>query len=141
MATWPRAVYPAMVHDDHGTIEGGADSIGSSDVGGHVFIAALRSANAAIESIEHDGDWYAYLFVNCANQSCVVANQVQGDRLKEEWDLVYIILEETLPEGCNPRLNPGLAFKRAIDNRTCIYAAASVVPPEGNVHHRIEDPE
>ena len=80
------AVDTAMVDDDHGAIERGADRVRGVDVRGHVFIAAFGTAYAAVEGIEGDGDrlLLAKLAFDRGNEGAMVAHQVERDRLEEE---------------------------------------------------------
>ena len=56
VAAWSIAIDTAVVNDDHGAVEGFADGVGGADVGGHIFVAAFRADERAVEGIEYDGD-------------------------------------------------------------------------------------
>src|SRR5262249_45180350 len=72
----------------------------------------------------------------------VLNDEIEGDGLKVKGNRVgYVLGQSSLPPCLNPGLETLLSFEGTIDHRPLMHAPSSVLPPESNVHHRVECPE
>jgi hypothetical protein len=67
-----------MMHDGYGAIEGGADSVGGADIGGHILAVVFTTAKRSIQGVEYHqgGAVYVEMPLNRGNQLALVGYQV-----------------------------------------------------------------